>query len=617
MKPSFKWVPLAALLLPPFSAAATFSFDTQAIRVSAALGGSALPPSLRKLINNNPTTAFDWTATVDVPWLKVTHAPYIYGSEAPGDSQFMFVAVDITQLRAAQQYTGNVTVSAPGFTTQTMSVYVTMSSVTGLSPYTVDATAVADGKRVFNSLASLLAAVTLQGGDVVQIKATGTYADYVELHGNHSGSPGNPVTIIGVDPARALWDVSNAKGGQSYGIGTYGAVWKLREDSHDIVVKHIEVTGLTNMYKSIKFLDPNMRAFFIFGTNLTFDDMYVHHNLNGFMSTPPALNITVQFSEVAFQGLDGFEHNFYMVGTGTHVRFNYIHDALYGINYKDRSMPDANGLAVEFAYNHVANAQDQGYELDFSKSHYLKAGTAQDALVLGNVIEKGPTSNMGQSIVFGGGANDSPVVGPHGRSGTLQMVNNTVIAVAKQNPLISITGDEPVSASLVNNIYYNSPRFDNVTDTGSVGVSGSNNWFMLGLVPAPGITGSLFGTDPGFVSIAGQDYHLVAGSPAIDAGATPPVPVTFEYGPGEMQGTPRPFVTPMDIGAFEYGLKTAASPCDLNSDGVVNILDVQLMINEVLGVTPCTNDLNNDGVCDIGDVQIVVNAMTTGRCVSP
>ena len=48
--------------------------------------------------------------------------------------------------------------------------------------------------------------------------------------------------------------------------------------------------------------------------------------------------------------------------------------------------------------------------------------------------------------------------------------------------------------------------------------------------------------------------------------------------------------------------------CDMNHDGVVNIVDVQMIVNQVLGISPATCDLNGDGKIDIVDVQIVVNA---------
>ncbi len=57
------------------------------------------------------------------------------------------------------------------------------------------------------------------------------------------------------------------------------------------------------------------------------------------------------------------------------------------------------------------------------------------------------------------------------------------------------------------------------------------------------------------------------------------------------------------------------NPCDLNSDGVVNLLDVQIAINQVFGVTACrTADLAGTGTCDVVDVQRVINTVLGGSC---
>ena len=48
--------------------------------------------------------------------------------------------------------------------------------------------------------------------------------------------------------------------------------------------------------------------------------------------------------------------------------------------------------------------------------------------------------------------------------------------------------------------------------------------------------------------------------------------------------------------------------CDVNSDGTVSVADVQLVINEALGVTPAVHDLNHDSLVNVADVQIVINA---------
>jgi hypothetical protein len=58
-----------------------------------------------------------------------------------------------------------------------------------------------------------------------------------------------------------------------------------------------------------------------------------------------------------------------------------------------------------------------------------------------------------------------------------------------------------------------------------------------------------------------------------------------------------------------------AFTCDINGDGAVNVVDVQLIVNEALGVTPAVNDLNHDGVVNVADVQIVINAALGLGCV--
>jgi hypothetical protein len=46
----------------------------------------------------------------------------------------------------------------------------------------------------------------------------------------------------------------------------------------------------------------------------------------------------------------------------------------------------------------------------------------------------------------------------------------------------------------------------------------------------------------------------------------------------------------------------------------VDVSDVQLIISEALGVAPAVNDLQHDGVVNVGDVQIVINAVLGMGC---
>jgi hypothetical protein len=56
---------------------------------------------------------------------------------------------------------------------------------------------------------------------------------------------------------------------------------------------------------------------------------------------------------------------------------------------------------------------------------------------------------------------------------------------------------------------------------------------------------------------------------------------------------------------------TPATPnrYDLNSDGFVNVLDVQLAIRQAIGQQPCTTaDFDGDGQCNNADIAMIVAA---------
>jgi hypothetical protein len=59
---------------------------------------------------------------------------------------------------------------------------------------------------------------------------------------------------------------------------------------------------------------------------------------------------------------------------------------------------------------------------------------------------------------------------------------------------------------------------------------------------------------------------------------------------------------------------TPLGPCDVTQQGTYTVIDVQGMINEVLGVAPAINDLNGDGVVNVVDIQIVIDAVLNLGC---
>jgi hypothetical protein len=59
-----------------------------------------------------------------------------------------------------------------------------------------------------------------------------------------------------------------------------------------------------------------------------------------------------------------------------------------------------------------------------------------------------------------------------------------------------------------------------------------------------------------------------------------------------------------------------ANLCDINHDNVTDVLDVQGMIKQALGINSAGNDLNGDGAVNLVDVQIVIDAAMKMGCMA-
>ena len=59
---------------------------------------------------------------------------------------------------------------------------------------------------------------------------------------------------------------------------------------------------------------------------------------------------------------------------------------------------------------------------------------------------------------------------------------------------------------------------------------------------------------------------------------------------------------------------TIVSPCAVTNDGSASVADVQKVINEALGNVKAVDDLNQDGVVNSVDLEIVINAVLGHGC---
>ena len=122
-----------------------------------------------------------------------------------------------------------------------------------------------------------------------------------------------------------------------------------------------------------------------------------------------------------------------------------------------------------------------------------------------------------------------------------------------------------------------------------------------------------------------QEYRFYLGNSSRNYG--PPVTVGNQTSHTASNLTPGTYffaVTAVNLAGLESGFSNEVSAtvnsstgCDVNSDGSINVLDLQVMTNTILGSGPCPGncDINSSGSVDALDVQLLVNiVLGVGSC---
>lgn len=386
-------------------------------------------------------------------------------------------------------------------------------------------------------------------GDLVIVDGDASYSGQIDLE--ISGTESKPIIIRGVKVNGKRPVLSGGKFG-------------------------FNITGHYNIIEGFEIKSTTKAGIGHFANGTHVIDCVIHDNLREGIIGWGSLSgsITVEYSELYHNGINTSPnaHQIYMATDEAafpsaifRLQHCYIHDGNGGNNVKSRSGRN------EIYYNWIESASYHGIELigfDPDDNADVNASTLrEDGDVVGNVI----LASSGLACARVGG--DKIEAQSYGR---FRFVNNTFIMNGNGDAVRVYVGIETVEFH--NNLVYNklnaaNTKLFNDADgdwLNNKQLKGSNNWIQTGtnMVPTE-LTGSISGTDPGFVDINTNNVKLAAGSPLINTGN--PSPATFDTYPfplpldlpfysapyRSIQISPaavRPSVGIIDIGAYEFGL---------------------------------------------------------------
>src|ERR1017187_4338120 len=271
----------------------------------------------------------------------------------------------------------------------------------------------------------------------------------------------NNLVLTGVKGMARLWSNGNVYGGK--------AIWEI--GGNNAMVRYIE-------FAQAACPDNNGAGIRQEGINLTVDHCYFHDNQDGILAGDNITsNILIEYTEFNHNGAgDGYSHNLYI----NHVhkltfQFNYSHDAVVGHELKSRAYNNY------FLYNRFS---DEGTG---TASRDIDLPNGGLAVILGNIIEKGPNAQNSNVMEFG-------LEGFVDPDSSIYIVNNTFVNDRTNGCTFIQLQTRTAVCKAYNNIFAGKGT---VLTGSAIKIDTSHNW--IGAIASAG-----------FNNVASYDYSFIS-----------------------------------------------------------------------------------------------------------
>ena len=347
-----------------------------------------------------------------------------------------------------------------------------------------------------------------------------------------------------------------------------------------IVIENLEIRSGRPPYtftgrEGRKEYAPNAASIYLEkGEHITIRNCLLRDSGNGILCANRSSNIVVERCHIYDNGIKAsiYQHNSYTEAKGItfqYNRFGPLREGCLGNNLKDRSA----GTVIR--YNWIEGGNRQLDLVDTDYQHILNNPDYRSTFVYGNLLIKGERGKSSQVCHYGGDSGNPTRY----RKGTLYFYNNTVVSTRSDNTTLFRLSSKEESCDLRNNIIYATAPGKRLAIWNGVGtILMRHNWVKAGWVYSHE-SGSgrihdqgsnITGMRPGFEDLNGQRFRLSPSSTCIDRGTELAAgakhhPVTRHYGV-HRSGNDRPFIGPLDIGAFEF--VSARTESGGSSDGL-------------------------------------------------